>query len=415
MSDHEPQQEPLIPAFPSSGQRDEAPQQQLIVPPTPPRRRRRIAWIAVTALIDIVILGFFLQRSRFGKAAETSAPAPTVAVAIVDREDLYNEVTIPAEFRPYVEAELNAKVSGYVNEMNVDFGDKVKKGQLLATLEVPELKDELDAAKAAENRAEADYKNAHLVYTRLVGVNSEHPNLVAQQDIDSAEAKDSIAAAAIAAAKADVEKYQTLFGYTQIMAPFDGVVTRRYADPGALIQAGTASDVQARPLVRVSDNYLLRLDFPVSVEYVKDVHVGDLVAVRVDSLAGKTFTGKITRFTDKVSEDTRTMITEIEMANPALEILPGMYAMVVLKVQHRSQVLAIPTEAVRSEKKSTAYVVNQDNKIEEHTVTLGLESPNRYEVISGLKEGDKVMIGSHTQVHAGEKVEPTPWLEMSMK
>jgi RND family efflux transporter MFP subunit len=314
-----------------------------------------------------------------------------------------------------VEAELNAKVSGYVNEMNVDFGDKVKKGQLLATLEVPELKDELDAAKAAENRAEADYKNAHLVYTRLVGVNSEHPNLVAQQDIDSAEAKDSIAAAAIAAAKADVEKYQTLFGYTQIMAPFDGVVTRRYADPGALIQAGTASDVQARPLVRVSDNYLLRLDFPVSVEYVKDVHVGDLVAVRVDSLAGKTFTGKITRFTDKVSEDTRTMITEIEMANPALEILPGMYAMVVLKVQHRSQVLAIPTEAVRSEKKSTAYVVNQDNKIEEHTVTLGLESPNRYEVISGLKEGDKVMIGSHTQVHAGEKVEPTPWLEMSMK
>ena len=144
---------------------------------------------------------------------------------------------------------------------------------------------------AAEQQAEADYTNAHLIYTRLAGVNQDHPNLVAQQDLDTAEAKDLATAAAIAAAKAEVEKYQTLVDYTQITAPFDGVVTARYADPGALIQAGTASDTQALPLVRVSDNYLLRLDFPVSVDYVKDIHLGDTVAVRVDSLGNKLFTG----------------------------------------------------------------------------------------------------------------------------
>jgi len=133
------------------------------------------------------------------------------------------------------------------------------------------------------------------------------------------------------------------------------------------------------------------------------------VTVRVESLGNKTFAGNITRFTDRVSDATRTMITEIEVKNPELEIVPGMYATVVMKVEHRSQVLAIPTEAVASEKNSTVDVVNQDNQIEEREVTLGLETPNLYEITSGLKEGEKVMIGNHSQVHAGEKVESKPW------
>jgi RND family efflux transporter MFP subunit len=361
----------------------------------------------------LMVAFWLLGRSKAKEKVSTTLPV--VAVAAVDREDLYKEVTIPAEFRPYVETELNAKVSGYLEKINVDFGDKVKAGQLLAVLEVPELKAELDASIAAQQRAEADYTNAHLIYSRLVGVNNEHPNLVAQQDIDTAQAKDSVALAAVASAKADVEKYKTLFGYTQITAPFDGVITWRSADPGALIQAGTSSDTQAKPLVRLSDNYLLRLDFPVSVMYVKDVQVGASVAVRVESLGDKTFTGAITRFADPVNDATRTMITEIEVKNPDLELVPGMYATVVLKVEHRSRVLAIPTEAVASAKTSTVEVVNQDNQIEEREVTLGLETPNRYEVTSGLKEGEKVMIGGQARVHPGEKVEPKQWQETQTK
>jgi membrane fusion protein (multidrug efflux system) len=159
------------------------------------------------------------------------------------------------------------------------------------------------------------------------------------------------------------------------------------------------------PLVCLSDNYRLRLDFPVSVAYVKDIQLGDRVEVRVESLKGKPFTGTISRSTQKVDEDTRTMIMEIDVPNPKLEFVPGMYATVVLKVERRPQALAIPTEAISTDKKTSVYVVNHEQEIEERPVTLGLETPGKYEVVDGLKEGDLVMIGSRSQVKAGQKVE----------
>jgi RND family efflux transporter MFP subunit len=345
------------------------------------------------------------KETELAAAAARASRLPTVPVASVVRKDLYNEVSIPAEFRPYVEVELHAKVSGYVKEMNVDFGDQVKSNQLLATLEVPELGDELNRALAAQKRAEADYRDAHLIYSRLQAVNQEHPNLVAQQDLDTAEAKDHTTEAIIAGAKAEVQRYQTLLAYTRITAPFDGVVTHRYVDPGALIQAGTTSETQSLPLVRVSDNYRLRLDFPVSVAYVKGIRVGDPVEVRVESLGSKSFTGTITRATLRVNEDTRTMMTEIEVPNPDLKLVPGMYAEVVLKVQRRPQVLAIPIEAVPPGQTSSVYVINDQSQIEERPVSLGLDTPTQYEVTAGLKEGELVLLGSRSQVHPGQKVE----------
>ena len=362
-------------------------------------------------LVVVIVLGLGGRWLTHHARAQAPAQAdltvtPTAGVAAVTREDLAKEVTMAAEFRPYAEVSLHAKVSGYVSKMNVDFGDKVKAGQLMATIEVPELSDQLNSAQAAQQKAEADYANAHLVYSRLLSVNKDHPNLVAQQDLDTAQASDLATAAAIAAAKAEVEKYKTMVSYTQITAPFDGVVTHRYADPGTLIQAGTASDTQALPLVRVSDNYHLRLDFPVTVDYVKDIQLGDPVAVRVDSLNGKTFTGKISRFTRQVDDNTRTMITEIEVPNPTLELMPGMYANVVLKVEKHLQALAVPTETVSGEKTPTVYVVNPDHQIEERAVKLGLETPDRFEVLAGLHEGDLVVVGNRAGFQAGEKVEP---------
>ncbi len=373
------------------------------------KRIIKFNWFGIT-LATLAVAGFFLlsaHRIHAQVPAETTPGiVPEAAVAKVTREDLFKEVSIPAEFRPYEEVELHAKVAGYVSEINVDFGDKVKAGQLLATLEVPELQDELHTAEATEQKAEADYTNADLIYGRLVAVNREHPNLVAQQDLDTAEANAHATAAAIAAAKADVEKYRTLFAYTKITAPFDGVVTRRYADPGALIQAGTASDTQARSLVRVSDNYRLRLDFPVTVDYVKDIQLGDDVQVRVESLNGQTFAGKISRFTHDVDDNTRTMITEIEVANPDLRLVPGMYATVVLKVEKHPNVLAVPIEAVSGGESPMVMVVNRDNQIEPRAVKLGLETPDKYEVLAGLQEGDSVVVGNRSEFQGGEKVEP---------
>jgi len=367
------------------------------------RTRRRLLF----GLGVVVAAAGLLWLARHVQATHepSTLAEPTVAVAKVGREDLYREVTIPAEFRPYEEVELHAKVSGYVSEMKVDFGDRVKAGQLLATLEVPELSDELHNAMAAVQKAEADHADAHLIYTRLVGVNQQQPNLVAQQDLDTADAKDHATAAAIDAAKADVGKYQTMLAYTQIIAPFDGVITWRSADPGALIEAGTASDTQAKSLLRISDNYRLRLDFPVSVEYVKDIHLGDKVDVRVESLGGKTFTGTISRFTARVAEDTRTMITELEVLNPNLEIVPGMYATVVLKVEEHPHALAIPIQASASGGTTKVLIVNANHEIEERPVTLGLETSSQYEVVSGLREADLVMLGNPAQLKPGQKVE----------
>ena len=360
-------------------------------------------------MVLLAVASIVVWRTITVHARPQIAPAVhavTVAVAQVTRQDLYKENTIFAEFRPYMEVELHAKVSGYVREMKVDFGDRVKAGQLLATLEVPELQDELHNAIATEQKAEADYTNAHLIYMRLTAVNKEHPNLVAQQDLDTADDKDRTTAAAIAATKADVDKYNTMVAYTRITAPFDGVITKRYADPGALIQAGTTSDTQALPLVRVSDNYRLRLDFFVSQKYVKDTHVGDPVEVRVDSMGGKTFTGIITRTTDRVEEQTRMMTAEIEVPNPNLELVPGTYAAVVLKVENHPHALAIPVQAVPAGQESSVYLVNDQRQIEVRPVTLGLETPTSREVLAGLKEGDLVLVGSRSQVKPGQTVEP---------
>jgi RND family efflux transporter MFP subunit len=331
--------------------------------------------------------------------------APTVPVAKVERMDLSKEVSIPAEFRPYVSVQLHAKVSGYLDKMNVDFGDRVKAGQLLATIEVPELHDQLNSAIATEQQAETDYTNAHLIYTRLLDVNKQHPNLVAQQDIDTAAAKDGAANAAIAAARADVGRYQTLVSYTQIAAPFDGIVTKRFVDPGALIETGMTT-ANTQPLLEISDNYHLRLDFPVSVGYVKDIAVGNTVTGTVESLGGTNFSGKITRAAWKVDDDTRTMMTELEVTNPDLTLVPGMYASVTFGAEHRAQALAIPIQAVPPGQTSTVYVVNTENEIEERPVTLGLETPSEVEVLSGLKEGELVLVGSRSIVKPGEKVEP---------
>lgn len=368
---------------------------------------------ATAALIAGGLLWTAYHLRAEDAASADDVSTPIVAVAKVTREDLSKQVTYPAEFRPYVQVVLHAKVSGYVDKMNVDFGDKVKAGQLLATIEVPELNDQLRSAIASEQKAEADYTNDDLIYTRLVAVNKAHPNLVAEQDLDTAAANEQMAAAAIAAAQAEVGRYKTLVGYTRITAPFNGVVTRRYADPGALIQAGTSSDTQSLPLVQVSDNYLLRLDFPVDVNYVQDVHVGDPVQVRIQSLNGKTLSGKITRFTYDVNDQTRKMITEILVPNPDLEIDPGMYCAVTLNVENHPNALAVPAQAVISGETTSVYVVNQDDQIEIRSVELGLETPDDYEVLSGLKEGDMVVIGNHSELQSGEKVQPK-LIELSM-
>lgn len=380
------------------------------------KRRFLKLWMAVGfGVVGMAVLSPLFVRATHPKDIPLLLP---VAVSKVARTDLSRSVDFDAEFRPYQEIDLHAKVAGFVKEMYVDIGDRVAMGQLLATLEVPELQDDIAHAQAVEKRseadvqrAEADYEESHLAYTRLVGVEKERPNLVAQQDIDNGRTKDEAAAAALVEAKqavkvarADENKLNDMLSYTQIMAPFAGVITKREADPGALIPGGT-SNSQTMPLLRLSENDRLRLMFPVSVSYVSHIHVGQPVQVHVQSI-DKTLSGTVSRFSRKVDTATRTMDVEVDVPNPDLTLVPGMYASVSVELDRHDKALAVPVTAVSRKETATVYVVTQQNEIQERTVTLGLETPTEIEVLHGLDEGELVMVGSRTQVQAGQKIDP---------
>jgi len=370
-----------------------------------------------------------------GNKVDAAPSAPAAAVVRVTRRDLANDMEIASEFQPYQEIEVYAKVSGYIKKLNVDWGAHVKQGQVLAVLEIPELEQQLQQDEAAVHRSENDldrareqmnqadsmYKVAHLGYTRLQNVQKSQPGLVAQQDLDAAEgkdleanagaagAKDALAGAeqALLVAKATFEKDRAMFAYSQITAPFDGVVTAMDAYTGALLPAGTSSNIGTSSLCRLSQNDRLRLVIPLPERAVPDVHVGQTVSIRVSSL-NKTSTGKIVRVSGQIDRQTRTMHTEVEVPNPQYELLPGMYASVELPLHEAVHALSVPTQAVQAtaDGKGTVLVVNGDHRIERRNVTLGIQTATDVEIVSGVQENDQVIFGSQAQYQTGQLVTP---------
>lgn len=401
--------------------------------------------ISRTCPVVLVAAGALLAsscgRSKVVEARNTGGvdDVPTVAVAEATAEDLSRGLVLTAEFKPFQEVDLMAKVAGYIKQINVDAGDRVRQGQLLAILEVPEMANDLQRAKAAVERSQADVKRAedelqraksahdiaHLSYKRLSAVSEQRPGLVAQQEIDDARSKDLVSEAQVSAARsaldsarqqvevntAELQKVKTLLDYTRVTAPFTGVITKRYADTGSMIQAGTASQTQAMPVVRLSENSLLRLILPVPESAVPGVHIGQEVEVRVPTL-NRSFPGRVARFDDKLSLATRTMDTEVDVPNPSLVLIPGMYAEVNLTLARHDDVLAIPVMAVdlakSSEKSGRVMVVRPDHKVEIRNVQLGIETANKVEVRSGLSRGDIVVLSGRAGLQAGQEVRPKP-------
>jgi RND family efflux transporter MFP subunit len=406
----------------------------------------RAALIAIASVFGLGLLFSSCSRNAPVEAGGNSDRAlPAVAVARVTTRNLSRNVVLTAEFKPFQEIDVMAKVAGYVKQINVDIGDRVNQGQLLATLEIPEMEDDRKRGLAAVQQSEAEVRRAHdelqramsaeemthLSYTRLDGVNKQRPGLVAQQEIDDAHSKDLVAEAQVAAARsaldaakqqvsvhqADASKINTLFEYTKVTAPFTGVITKRYADTGSMIQAGTASQTQAMPVVRLSENGLLRLILPVPESTVPTIHLGQQVEVHVPSL-NRSFPGKVARFSNQLSLQTRTMNTEVDVPNPSLVLVPGMYAEVNLSLSQRNHVLAIPVPAVDVESEASGepagsagatgrvIVVTPNNRVEVRNVALGLETANEVEVRSGLNEGDMVVLSGRSSLQPGQEVRP---------
>jgi RND family efflux transporter MFP subunit len=339
-----------------------------------------------------------------------------VSAIRVTRADLTRTITLSGEFQPYEEVELHAKVAGYVRSIRVDVGHHVKAGDTIAVLEIPELNDDLKKAAAATRAAREDMKRAqahhdevHIANQRLLQVAKERPNLVAQQDIDVATAEDLGSEAALASARQRIEESEanesrmhTMFAYGTITAPFDGVITRRYADTGALIQAGTASNTQAMPVVSLAEDRLLRLRFPVPESVVSFIREGTAVDVEVPALH-RTFKGRVARYSGQVDRATRTMHTEVDVPNQDLRLTPGMYASVTIALEERPHALCLPVQALMGR---SAFVVGEGDRVEKREVKVGLETPERVEVLEGLHEGDLVVVGGRGQLQPGDRVVP---------
>jgi RND family efflux transporter MFP subunit len=392
-------------------------------------RRKASISLSVASLIIALVASL---SSCSGDRAQVQANGPTVTVGVtkVVKKSLGRHITLSSELVPFQEIDVYAKESGYVKKLMVDYGTHVKAGQVMAILEIPELEAQLQEDQAeirnavnqvtrAQHELEryrAQYNALHLQYTRLNGVFQSQPGIVAQQEVDDAQGKDLAASSQadagqaaleaaqsqLSVAKAKLAHDQTLFDYSRITAPFPGIVTERYANLGTLVQAGTSS--QAMPIVKLSQDDLFRLVIPVPESYVRYIHVGDPVDVRVPSL-NKTFPGKVARFSVDVKEATRTMHTEVDVQNQDRVLMPGLYADADVALEHREDIPTIPLQAVNHEgSTTTVFVVGRNSALEDRTITLGLQTANDAEVVSGLAEGEQVVVSDRSGLKAGDTV-----------
>jgi RND family efflux transporter MFP subunit len=396
--------------------------------------RKRTSLIFAAGITFSVLTGIiaYIVLNQHPKARAAEVPSAKVAVAA--RGDIAHTLSLAGQFQPYQVVDVHPKVTGFMVKINVDIGDRVRKGQTLAVLEVPELnaqlkgtvfevqraKDDLLRAQHEIKRAEAVHSALHADYERLLETSKAQPGLIAQQELDDAESKDLSSESQVDAAKAaaaaaeqhaemahtDNDRVQALKNYTNVVAPLDGVIVWRYADTGALIQSGTNSNEQDIPIVRLSQSGLLRLRMPIPENDVQFVHIGDPMQVRVDAI-GRSFTGKIVRFTRDVNFETRTMETEIDVENQDLSISPGMYANTQMQLARASNVTTIPIEAlVLKENREEVYALDASNRVRIRTVEVGLRGSKLAEIKSGVQPGDRVILGGQEKYTEGETVTP---------
>jgi RND family efflux transporter MFP subunit len=399
-------------------------------------------WMVVAAVVVVAIALVWAWSSRSSRSEESSASGAgvdtdtTVPVAVtrVARRDLGSTLRISGAFKPFQDVDIHAKVAGYIRAIYVDVGSHVKTGQTLAVLEVPELAAQLSGTEAAVQtaaeqirRAQGDLSRAqssqaavHSGYARLKQAADSQAGLVAQQEVDDSQAKDLAGVAQVQSAEAELsaarhqmesaqanqKEYAALSGYTRITAPFDGVITNRYEDTGALVAAGTANSTQSPPVVRLAEISVLRLVLPIPESIAGQIRLGQPIKVRVQAL-NQDFVGKVSRFADALNEQTRTMETEVDFQNKDGKLLPGMFVQADVSHDEKKNVLTVPVEAARQHGGSgTVLVVDALGLVEEKHVWLGQSDGTRIEIISGVNEGERVIVGHLGEFRTGEKVHP---------
>jgi RND family efflux transporter MFP subunit len=347
------------------------------------------------------------------KSAEVES-RPPVEVVHPRRLTVAQRLQTNATLAAFEEADLFAKVSGYLSDVRVDIGDHVKAGQVLAVIDIPEMEQQLaeDEAQLASKqssletaRRQVDNDRANVTLQNVTLKRQEalfNDHWVPAQGLDQARANAAVAKANLGVAKANralaahqidlaaatVEKTKTLLAYSQIVAPFDGVVARRLVNRGDLVQAPTAT--RTTPLFTVQRIDTIRVFCDVPEDDVPHLHIGDPAIVKPSGFDGKPFIGKVTRFSLRLDPETRNMRTEIDLTNPEERLYPGMYAEVSLEMNRRPDALTVPAAAVGSDDDGNFVDTITDNRITRRAIKTGLTDNGRIEVTTGLSEGTPV-------------------------
>jgi RND family efflux transporter MFP subunit len=336
-----------------------------------------------------------------GTAPETNGSSQTnrvaggvpVQVLKAQRRDIAQTLTLPANISPWYQATLYAKTPGYLKWIGSDKGDRVRKGQLLAEIDSPEIEEQF-------RQAEADYRIKQVTYQRLMNVWKENPDVIAKQDVDVAEA-------AAKGAKHVMENRRTLLAYTKVYAPFTGVITARFADPGALIQSGATTASQAVPLFTLMDLDTLRIYVSVPQEAAMLAKPGIPAIITTKELAGQELRATITRTTNALDPATRTLLVEIDLPNPDHRLQPGMFVTATLILQEHPQVFAIPPAALLTNANGKAVFIVEEGRAKRVPVRTGLDDGVWIEITEGLREDMDVVVVGKSGLTDGQPVQAT--------
>jgi len=340
------------------------------------------------------LLGGLLVFSAACSRAEPAPPAatpPTVSVAKARKGPISRTIALPATIRPYEQAVLYAKVAGYLKTIRVDKGDSVYDGELLAEIESPELVADL-------SRQKAEVAVASVAYRRASEAQKKAPDLVMPQTVDDAKGK-------LDMAQANLDRTETLLGYTKIRSPLSGIVTKRWVDPGAFIPSATSGSVaQSAALLTVMDMRSVRIEIPVPEPEVPLVRLGLPVEVTLDELPGRTFSGSVSRFAYALDEASKTMTAEAEIANPKKELRPGMYARARIAIEQKADVLLIPAAALVGGRGQDFVFTVSDGKAKRVAVKAGFRDATSVEILEGLAPDQTVVLAGSNPPADGQPI-----------
>jgi RND family efflux transporter MFP subunit len=365
-----------------------------------PNSKRSFRWFVVAGLIAVIVAAvavvvlFEGQRNRVLADAHArlaqAAAGPVVQVAVARRVPGSDTLTLLGEADPFQAITLYAKVSGYLKNINVDKGDRVRAGEVLAVIESPEIDKQYQAAVA-------DAENKRLIAARAATL--VRKQMISQQDADQAEADAKVAAATR-------EQLATLKSYETLRAPFAGTVTARFADPGALIQNATASQSSSLPLVAIAETGRLRIYVYVDQAHAAFVHAGDPATVLDPAQPGLRIAARVSRTSGEIDAKTRTLLVEIDLANPRSRVLPGSFVQVELQVR-TPRYVEVPSDALIVHGSQTLVArVTGDNHIRFQPVVVADQTGESVRLLSGLGEGEKVARNLGDRVAEGALVQP---------